>query len=121
MGCRQLENDGMSILGDFLLEALDASISLGPSSDWGIVARFSGSSFLLLVATVWLLTTSVDPIRQPGWGLGVLAGSVLCGAGGLLVSGLHLRRVPSDRLFALVCLTLNMAALALPMLWLFTR
>jgi ATP-dependent Zn protease len=55
MGRRQLENDGMSNLGDFLLEALDASISLGPSSDRGIVARFSGGSFLLLVATVWLL------------------------------------------------------------------
>ena len=111
----------MSTLADPLLDALEASVSLGPSSDRAMVAWFSAGSFVLLIATGWLLTSSADPIRRPAWGLAVLMGSVLCSGGGLLVSVLHLRRVPSDRLFALVCLTFNIAAPVVPLLWLFTR
>ena len=93
----------------------------GMVSPWVVMPGGSGSGSS--VGHVWesLLTSSADPIRQPAWGLAVLMGSVLCGGGGLLVSVLHLRRVPSDRLFALVCLTLNIAAPVVPLLWLFTR
>jgi hypothetical protein len=43
------------------------------------------------------------------------------GSGGFFVSLLHFRRNESDRLFAGVCLTVNVAAVAIPMLWIVSR
>jgi hypothetical protein len=94
---------------------------LGPSTDRGLVAIFSAGSIVLAAMTVWLLMTFSYPIGQPEWGLAVFAGAVLCGAGGLLVSLLHLRRNESDRLFGFLSLTLNAAAVTIPMVWMVVR
>jgi hypothetical protein len=104
----------MSLLSDLLLELLGSGAG-EPSTDRGMVARFSVGSVVLAGATMWLFVTSADPVRQPEWGVFVLIGSVLCGAGGVLVSLLHLRRNESDRPFGLVSLILNAAAIAIPL------
>jgi hypothetical protein len=109
----------MSLLTDLLLHL--AGSALGPSTDRGIVATFSLASIGLAVATVWLLVTFPDPIRQPAWGGAVLVGSMLCGAGGALVSLLHLRRKASDRVFAPLGLIGNVVAIAVPMFWMIGR
>jgi len=109
----------MSLLTDLVLELLGAGI--GPSSDRGLVATFAIGSVAFLSVTVWVLTTSPDPFRQPAWGLVVCAGSILIGAGGFLVSILHLRRNPSDRVLALLCLGANVVAVAVPTLWIVAR
>lgn len=109
----------MSILTDLVLELLGSGI--GPSTDRGLVATFTCGSFALVSLCIWLLMTSPDPLREPAWGLGVYIGSILVGAGGVLVSVLHLRRNPSDRPLALLCLVANGAAITVPSVWLFIR
>ena len=109
----------MSILGELLLDLLAGG--LGPSSDRGLVATFAAGSVGLLLATLWLIATSPDPLRQPDLGWAILAGSLLCGTAGLLVSVLHLRRSQSDRQFSVLCLTSNVAAIAVPVIWLTSR
>ena len=109
----------MSILTDVILELIG---SVGePSSDRGLVATFAAGSLVLASATAWLLLTFPDPIRQPEWGVGLLAGSLLCGAGGCLVSVLHLRRNESDRVFGLLCLAANVLAIGVPGVWMIAR
>lgn len=110
----------MSILSDLLLEALGNIVVVEPTSDRAIVVTFSAGSFGLLVAAIWFQMTA-DPARQLAWGYAPLVGALLCGAGGLLVSILHLRRVPSDRWLSLVCLTVNLGAVVFPIVWLLTR
>ena len=95
----------MSILADLLLNIFESGI--GSSSERGLVATFTSGSVVLSIGTVLLLTTARDPLRQPEWGMAVLAGSVLCGAAGLLLSALHLRRNQADRVFGLACLALK--------------
>ena len=109
----------MSLLTDLIGDLVEWGV--GPSSDRGIVATFSAGSVALAIATVWLVLTFANPIKQPEWGLPVFAGSLICGGGGVLVSLLHLRRNESDRLFAVFCLTLNVAAVAIPLLWIVSR
>jgi len=70
---------------------------------------------------VWLLVTSPDPLRQPDWGFAVLVCSMLFGAGGLLVSMLHLARNESERVLGLMCATVNTVAMASPMIWMAAR
>jgi hypothetical protein len=101
--------ESMSILADLLLEALGSVLVAEPSSDRAIVVTFSAGSCGLLIAAIWFLMTA-DPARQFARGHATLVGSLLCGAGGLLVSVLHLRRVPSDHLPALACLAVNLGA-----------
>lgn len=105
----------MSLLIDLLLDVIGSGV--GPSTDRGLVATFSAGSIALTAVTAWLVVTSHDPITQPEWALTVLAGSILCGAGGVLVSLTHLRRNESDRLFGFLSLTLNSAAVAIPLAW----
>jgi len=109
----------MSILADLVLELLGSGI--GPSTDRGLVATFTCGSVALVSVSIWLLMTSPDPLRQPAWGLGVYIGSILVGSGGALVSVLHMRRNPSDRALALLCLAASGAAIAVPPIWLFIR
>ena len=109
----------MSILTDLVLELLGSGI--GPSTDRGLVATFTCGSVALVSLCIWLLMTSPDPLREPAWGLGVYIGSILVGAGGVWVSVLHLRRNPSDRPLALLCLVANGAAITVPSVWLFIR
>jgi hypothetical protein len=109
----------MSILSDLLLDLLGGGI--GPSTDRGLVATFAGGCVAVSIATVWLIATSPDPIRQPDWGVTILCGSMLCGVGGLMVSLLHLRRSPSDTAFSSLCLASNLAAIGVPIVWLLTR
>src|SRR5687767_12949045 len=109
----------MSILADLVLELLGSG--MGPSTDRGLVATFTCGSIALVSVSIWLLITSPDPLRQPPWGLAVYIGSILGGSGGALVSVLHLRRNPSDRTLALLCLAGNGAAIAVPSIWLFIR
>ena len=109
----------MSLLTDLFSDLIGSG--LGPSADRGLVAMFTVGCVALASATAWLLATFPDPIMQPEWGLAVLAGSVLCGAGGLLVSSLHLRRNESDRAFGLLSLMVNAAAVAIPMVWMIAR
>ena len=109
----------MSILIDLVVELLGGGI--GPSTDRGLVATFTCGSVALVSLCTWLLMTSPDPLREPAWGLGVYIGSILVGAGGALVSVLHLRRNPSDRPLARLCLAANGAAIAVPSVWLFIR
>ena len=109
----------MSILSDLLLELLGAGI--GPSTDRGLVATFAAGCVGLSIATIWLTATSPDPLREPDWGVTILAGSMLCGVGGLMVSLLHLQRSPSDRAFGSLCLASNLAAVGVPVVWLMTR
>jgi hypothetical protein len=108
----------LSLLTDFLLDLFESGT--GPSSDRGLVAAFSAGSVALAAVSVWLLATFPDPIREPVWGLAVLAGSVACGAAGSLVSLLHLRRNEDDRPFAVVSLTLNATAVTIPIAWMLT-
>jgi peptidoglycan/LPS O-acetylase OafA/YrhL len=109
----------MSILTDLILEVIGSGVE--PSSDRGLVATFAAGSVVLASATVWLLVTFPDPIRQPEWGFGLLVGSLLCGAGGCLVSVLHLRRNESDRVFGLLCLASNVLAIGVPTVWMIAR
>ena len=109
----------MSLLTDLLGNVIESGV--GPSSDRGIVGTFSAGSVALAIATVWLVWTFPNPIKQPEWGLGVLAGSLICGGAGVLVSLLHFRRNESDRVFALLCLTVNVAVVAIPLLWIISR
>jgi hypothetical protein len=109
----------MSILTDLFLELLEGGI--GPSTDRGLVATFTCGSVALVSLCIWLMMTSPDPLRQPAWGFGVYIGSILVGAGGALVSVLHLRRNSSDRPLALLCLVANAAAVAIPSVWIFIR
>jgi uncharacterized membrane protein YfcA len=107
----------MSILVDVLLEILASGF--GPSSDRGMVATTAVASLVFASATVWLIATSATPMSQPAWGLLVFAGSLISGSAGVLVSWLHLRRT-EDRLFALLCLTPSVAAIAIPAFWFMT-
>ncbi|HXW04511.1 MAG TPA: hypothetical protein VD833_04705 [Vicinamibacterales bacterium] len=109
----------MSLITDLLLDLVGSGV--GPSTDHGLVATFSAGSVLLAAVTVWLMMTFPDPIRQPEWGLAVFAGAVLCAAGGVVVSLLHLRRNETDRLFGFLSLTLNAAAVTIPMVWMAAR
>lgn len=109
----------MSILDDLIWDAIGSSV--GPSSDRGLVALLAAGSVVLAAATVWLLVTFPDPIRQPEWGLGLLVGSLLCGAGGCLVSLLHVCRNESDRVFGLFCLASNVLAIGVPLAWMIAR
>lgn len=109
----------MSILSDLLLDLLGGGI--GPSTDRGLVVTSAVGCVAFSIATVWLIATSPDPLRQPDWGVTILGGSLLCGAGGLMVSALHLRRSPSDRAFGSLCLASNLAAVGVPIVWLMTR
>jgi fermentation-respiration switch protein FrsA (DUF1100 family) len=109
----------MSLLTDLVLHVVGST--LAPSSNRGIVAALSVGSIVLAGTTVWLLVTSADPIRQPDWGGAVLIGSVLCGAAGVLVSLLHVRRSQSDRLFAVLNLLVNATALATPLIWMIAQ
>jgi hypothetical protein len=109
----------VSLLADWFLELIGSAG--GPSTERGLVATFSTGSIALTAGTVWLVMTSSDPIRQPEWGLAVFAGTLLCGAGGLLVSFLHLRRNESDRLFGILSATVNLAGVATPVLWMIAR
>lgn len=109
----------MSILIDLAAELIANRV--GPTSPRGLVGTFAGGSLVLVAATVWLLSTSLDPLRQPDWGVFILAGSVPWGAGGLIFSALHLRRSESDRLFSTLCLTSNAIAIAVPAVWLSAR
>jgi hypothetical protein len=109
----------MSILTDLVLELLGSGI--GPSTDRGLVATLTCGSIALVSVSIWLLMTSPDPLTQPAWGVGVYIGSILVGSGGDLMSVLHLRRNPSDRALALLCLAVNAAAIAVPSIWLFIR
>jgi hypothetical protein len=108
----------MSLFIDLILEAAELiGAGIGPESDRGLVATFSVGSGVFLAVAGWLLATSPDPLRRPGWGLVVYVGSILIGASGILVSTLHLRRNESDRLFSSLCLLINAAAVAIPMWW----
>lgn len=109
----------MSTLIDLVLELVGAGIE--PSSQRGLVVTFAVASVAFVSVTVWLVMTSPDPLRQPAWGLGFFVGSILVGSGGLFVSVLHLRRNHSDRLLALLCLTANVAAVAIPTFWIVAR
>jgi hypothetical protein len=109
----------MTILTDLILELLGSGI--GPSTDRGLVTTFTAGSVGLLSLSVWLLMISPDPLSQPPWGIGVYVGSILVGAGGCLVSVLHLRRNPSDRALGVVCLAANATAVAIPTIWILTR
>ena len=105
----------MSLLSDFLLDLIGSGLE--PSSERGIVATFSAASLALVLTTLWLALSFPTPGKQPPWGLAVIAGSLICGAGGLLVSLLHLLRNASDRVFGAVCLIVNVAAVGIPLLW----
>lgn len=107
----------MSTLVDVLLEILESGF--GPSSDRGMVATTAAASLAFASATLWLTGVSATPISQPAWGLLIFAGSLISGSAGVLVSWLHLRRT-KDRLFALLCLTPSVAAIAIPAFWLMT-
>jgi hypothetical protein len=109
----------LSLLTDLVLDLLGSAVE--PSSDRGIVVMFSAGSVVLAIATLWVLLTSPNPIKQPEWGLAVLAGSLICGGAGAFVSLLHLRRNESDRLFGALCLTANVAAVGIPLLWMTAR
>jgi hypothetical protein len=109
----------MSILTDLVLELLGSGI--GPSTDRGLVTTFTAGSVGFVSLSVWLLMISPDPLSQPPWGIGVYVGSILVGAGGCLVSVLHLRRNTSDRALGVVCLAANAAAVAIPTIWILTR
>jgi hypothetical protein len=93
----------------------------GPSTDRGLVATLSGGSIVLAAVTVWLVTTFPDPISEPEWGLAVFACAMLCGACGLMVSVLHLRRSESDRLFGVLMSMINVAAMVTPLFWMIAR
>jgi hypothetical protein len=103
----------VSLLADLLLELMESAVE--PSTERGLVAAFTAGSIVLAAVTAWLVMTFPDPLREPEWGLGVLASAVLCGAGGVLVSILHLRRNESDRLFGVLSLILNAGAMAIPL------
>lgn len=109
----------MSLLIDLLLDLIGSGV--GPSTDRAIVVSFSAASIILAAVSTWLVMTFPDPIKEPAWGLAVLACAVLCGAGGLLVSSLHLRRNEADRLFGGLALTVNAAAIATPLFWIVAR
>ena len=117
------EKGCVSLLSDILTDFFWDLIALGvePSSDRRIVGTSSALSAALAITTGWLLLTFPNPIKQPNWGLGLLGASMMFGSGGVLVSLLHFRRTESDRLFAAVCLTVNVAAVAIPMLWMIFR
>jgi hypothetical protein len=110
----------MSILTDVLLELIGSGVG-GPSSDRGLVATAAAGSLVLASAAIWLLLTFPDPIREPDWGTGLLVGSLMCGAGGSLLSVLHLRRNEFDRLFGLLCLASNILAIGVPAAWMMAR
>lgn len=102
----------MSFLTDLFLELVAPDVA--PASERGLIARSTTGSVILLATTVWLLATYPDSIEQPSWALPVLAGSVLCGSVGLLLSLLHAARNASDRLFGVLCFFINAAAVITP-------
>lgn len=108
----------MSIFVDVLLEILESGV--GPSSDRGMVAATAAAALAFAGAALWLIAVSPAPINESGWGLLVFAGSIISGSAGVFVSCLHLRRT-DDRLFPLLCLTLSVAAIAIPPFWFIAR
>jgi hypothetical protein len=82
----------------------------------GIVAL---GSLGLSVAALWLVIGSAEPARSV-WRVVVPCGCLLCGAAGLLLCGLHLRRT-DDRWFGIVCLVPNLAGVAIPAAWPFLQ
>ena len=109
----------MSILIELLLELFGGGI--GPQSDRGLVATLGAASVALALATVWLVATSPNPFGAPPWGIWVMAGSILVGAAGVVVSLLHLRRSHADRIFSVMCLSANVASIVVAVGWWMTR
>ena len=102
----------MNALAELVLELIGAGA--GPSTDRSVVATATLASGALMCAVAWLSMTSADPLNETGWALAAQAGSFVLGAVGVLVSLLHLSRVPADRVLALVCLVINVTAVAVP-------
>jgi hypothetical protein len=109
----------MRVLSELLLNI--AFSGLAPSSDRGTVALSSTGAVLGGSAAAWLLVTSADPLSNPAWGIDALAGSIAWGVGGVLLTLLYMRRNRSDRLFGIVNVMINTAAVAIPLLWLIAR
>jgi peptidoglycan biosynthesis protein MviN/MurJ (putative lipid II flippase) len=85
------------------------------STDRGVVLSVSAASLASCAVTVWLLTTSRDLFSRADWSIGVIVWTVLSGVAGTLFSLLHVQR-SSDRLLGSVCLTINVAAIVIPLL-----
>jgi hypothetical protein len=106
----------MDFLLEFLLELLAGG---GPDSDRGLVGTVAFGSLGLSVAMLWLVIGSAET-AGPIWRVVVPCGCLLCGAAGLLLSGLHLSRT-DDRWFSIMCLLPNLAGVAIPAAWFFLQ
>ena len=89
----------------------------GPWSRGGIHVRFCRAGVCVHLAADDFSRAT----QTAGLGLGVYACAVVVGAGGTLVSILHLQRNPSDRALALLCLAVNGTAIAVPAIGIFIR
>jgi hypothetical protein len=92
----------MSFLGD-LLEGVfgeAAASSVGSASDRGRVRVWLCVGIVLLAASGWLLTSSPEPLREPPWGLGVLAATLVFAPVLAVLCVVHGQRMPNDRLIA---------------------
>ncbi|HSC29626.1 MAG TPA: hypothetical protein VLD67_20280 [Vicinamibacterales bacterium] len=100
----------MGLLTDLLLELVD--LGEGPSGDRGLVGTLTAASIACASLMLWLLLKYPDPLDH-SWGLGAYVRSLAAGGSGSLISLLHLSRNRSDLAFSIVCLTANVAAVAI--------
>lgn len=105
----------MSFLTDLLLDVVVDG--LGPSTDRGRLVLFAASGLILTGLTVWLISSSHDPLNEPSWGFGAIVAGIVFGAAGTLVSVWHLIGDDTDRLLAAASLLMNAAAVATPVAW----
>jgi hypothetical protein len=110
----------MSLLADILADLLGSALGV-PSSERGLVAMLAVAAFLCGVATIVAATISEDLLRGPLWGTGTLIGSILFGAGGLMLSTLHVIRNEHERVFGGACLAASVAGPLMPLLWFVAR
>jgi hypothetical protein len=89
----------LELVADILLNGL------GPSTDRGIIVTST------LIALLLLLIAFAFGTQSPGLYVGAAAVSSV----GCLLSILHLRRVPEDRIIALPCLIVHVGAVVIQM------
>jgi hypothetical protein len=109
----------VALLDDLLADLLASGG--GPSSDRGLAVMLAVAAFACGVATVVATMRAPGILHGPSWGIAVLVGSILFGAGGALLATLHIARNEDDRVLGVACLAASLAGPLLPLVWVVAR